>query len=675
MQVYFFWGNMNFKSQFNSKTISLILLATLIGPFNNCSKIKSGGQLDLTSLSPEQIETSLSVGKKLYTTNCASCHGQIELTGKAGVSAEAISVALSTIPQMSFLAGLTNEEIDLISLALKGPSQIVTVGEKTLYACDPNLTRTSTILKLSNREFSLALSNLLNDFSSNTTSPLSADTEFQNLIKALPTDLTLSKYTTQENSFLLSSGMVSGFFAATYRAAVLVSTAGTGLANYPNTSSCLGAATITQSCHQSFVKELSSRAFRRNLSTADANALAATIWNQTLAKADLLLETFATVASYPDFIYKDYSTGVDDATLARTVQISGVELANKLAFYLTGGPANLALRTLAASGGLENAATFKTEVDRLITSSAGQTNLKRLFRESYGYDVNADLQYNPAFLGTNSTTNLQSAMIQELDYFFTDEVISKKSRFQDLMTSKNSLVTNSALGQIYGVTANSTVGTTLPAERSGFLTRAAFLTKKSGYYTSPIKRGLHVMERVLCSTVGDPPANAPTTVSEAQVVGQLASTRTRYEGLTQQPNTTCVGCHSKVNPYGFAFEGFDSLGRKRTVESIFNTTTNQQLGSAQLNTVADVKINNSSGTTRVIDASDLVSGLATSDMAMMCLTKHLKTFDTRQAATSQDYCHMNESLNTLYGTSGNQGSVYDAIIAYVTSKEFRKWRY
>ena len=565
--------------------------------------------------------------------------------------------------------------LELSSLLLDSRLPIATDGSKGIFVCNPNNIRTNSILKLSNREFSITLSNLLNDFSDSPTSALSDDPVFKNLMNTLPNDIGLSQFAFEENSFLISPTIVSSLFEVTYRAAVLMSSANAGLLNYPNTANCLGNATITQACHQSLVRELAGRAFRRTVSAAESNLLASSIWNASLAKSELLIETFATIASYPDFIYKAYNTGIDDATLATAVNISGIEQANKLSYFLTGSPATSALRTIASSGGLDNPVIFKTEVDRMMTSNAGKANLQRLFREAYGYDVSSDLQYNANFLNGFSTLNLKEAMVQEMDYFFVDEIISKKSRFQDLMTSKNSLVSNSALGQIYGVTANASVGTTLTADRPGFLTRAAFLTKKSGFYTSPVKRGRYVLERVLCDTINDPPPNVPTMVSEVQNLNQLASTRSRYENLTQQPNTSCTACHSRMNPYGFALEGFDSLGRKRSVESIFNTATGQILGSVPVDTSTSIKLNTQGATTNVIDVRDVSLGLASSDMALMCFAKHLKSFDSRQPASAQDSCHMNDALNVLNGINGNQGTVYDAIIAYVSSKSFRTWKY
>lgn len=644
----------------------------LIFSFQNCSGSFDTKNLDELSNSTASL-TDYDKGVRLYATNCASCHGQISLSSKAGRPAALIAAAIASTPQMTSLANLSESEIDLIALALKGPGSTISDGVKTLFVCDPNQVPTSTILRLSNQQFGVALSALLDDFTASGGSALSNDSEYQTLLKGLPSDIAVLNSTQQANEFLISQKQIAVFFDATYRAATLMSTA-SGLANYPNTGGCLANATITQACHTNFVRELAGRAFRRALTTSEVTALESSLWNTSLTKADLILETFATIASYPDFIYRAYNTGAVNAGGANQLKISGLELANKLSFYITGAPADATLRSVASSGGLDTAATFNAQVDRLMASAAGQAQLQRLFKESYGYDAGSNLQYNSTFLNGASTQGLRDAMTAEMDFFFVDEVLNKKSTFKGLMTSQNSKVTASSLAQIYGVTASSSA-TTLPPERSGFLTRAAFLTKKAGNYASPVKRGRHVMERVLCDTLGDPPANAPTAVPEDQVMGLLQSTRTRYENLTMKSGTTCAVCHNVVNPYGFALEGFDSLGRLRMSENIYDAASNALLGTVPVDSSASVRLSSNGDLTPVTSGASLTSALGTSDKAIMCFAKHVKEFEIRQPAAAADNCQMNEVLNVMYGTDSNQGSIYDAIKAYVSSPSFKIWKY
>ena len=100
----------------SEKWLALLGLSVLllIG-FNNCSfeVIKNSENVsDLDQL----VE-----GQKLYSSNCATCHGAIEISTKRDRTASAISEAIHAQPAMRFLAGLTTYEIGLIELALKTP--------------------------------------------------------------------------------------------------------------------------------------------------------------------------------------------------------------------------------------------------------------------------------------------------------------------------------------------------------------------------------------------------------------------------------------------------------------------------------------------------------------------------------------------------------------------------
>jgi hypothetical protein len=100
----------------------------------------------------------------------------------------------------------------------------------------------------------------------------------------------------------------------------------------------------------------------------------------------------------------------------------------------------------------------------------------------------------------------------------------------------------------------------LPA-RGGILTHASFLAEHATSSEShPMKRGRVVYERVLCGSVPEPPANVPPPKPPA--VG--LTTRDRY---TEHAENACAtACHALIDPIGFAFEGFDAIGRHRSEE-------------------------------------------------------------------------------------------------------------
>lgn len=208
------------------------------------------------------------------------------------------------------------------------------------------------------------------------------------------------------------------------------------------------------------------------------------------------------------------------ATLANTLEITPHELATKISYLLTGSPPDSVLRGLANSGEITNPAVLSQQIDRLLATPRAREVMVRFFRESYGYDVFGNFAYPGFFLSGIDTNGLQSAMIDELDNFFASEIITQDTTFSQLMTSRRAQISNGSLAQIYGV---STGSVTLPGERAGFLNRAAMLTKRTGVRASPIKRGLVVLENVLCSSVGMPPPNAPTALPDLGT--QVLSTR------------------------------------------------------------------------------------------------------------------------------------------------------
>ena len=546
------------------------------------------------------------------------------------------------------------------------------IGSRAAFSCDPSQVALTPALKLTNREYRAALFGLLDGFSG-TGSPISLDSQLQSLSNNLSPDVvTAGRASFKEQAFLLNQLMVSGYFDMALRAGALLATA-PGLATYPNTAGCLGAATITQTCYQLFVRELTSRGFRATSSQASADALALRLWDSTLSKAELLQATFTTITQMPEFLYKVYDQGTVSPRGPRVLNLTAFELASKLSFFLAGKVPDSTLTNLAKSGQILDPVILSQQIDRLLLQPGAQEMIKRLFKETYGYDRFDRFEYSPDFLNGLDTTNLTNAMTDEMDQFFVDTVLTSNGTFENMMTSHQAKINNSSLAKIYGL-GSASGAVTLPADRAGFMSRAAFMARRSGNYTSPVKRGLAVLESVLCEKIGDPPPNAPTSVSEVQIINQYQTTRERYEHLTLIPGTSCIYCHSRINSLGFAFEGYDSIGRRRPQESIFSGVMGPVVTTLPINTRA-ISPDISSSPTTFIDAVDLTQQLATNDKAMMCFVKQLKTFESRLPTTVADSCQMNSSLAALYGTGTNQGTISQAIKNLILSSDFRTWSY
>jgi hypothetical protein len=104
----------------------------------------------------------------------------------------------------------------------------------------------------------------------------------------------------------------------------------------------------------------------------------------------------------------------------------------------------------------------------------------------------------------------------------------------------------------------------LPANshRGGLLGMAAVLAVSSyPYRTSPVLRGKWVLDSIL----GTPPPPPPSNVPALDEHGAQAKPQTIRERLAQhRANPACAGCHSRIDPLGFALENYDALGQWRT---------------------------------------------------------------------------------------------------------------
>lgn len=653
-------------------SVFALIAFPLVVAFQNCGryapmKADESSSLDQGSNAGSGGTTTdplLLEGKALYSQNCASCHGPIDTSAKRSRDASQITLALSSIPQMSAIH-LSDTQIAAIAQALSptasNPPPVTNAQNRQEFACTAGTMQKTPLAKLTNREYRTALFALLDGF----TTTLKTDANLVAQLNGLPTDIaTENRDTLKEQSFLVTAPISNALFNASYRAGELVAGATTGLQNYPNTNQCLAAATITQTCHQLFVRELASRAFRRPLSATESNAVAARFWDSTLAKADLLKSTFTAIAMMPDFLYKIYDQGTPIASGSTVLNLTANELATKMALFLTGAPPDATLKALADNGQILTDATISTQVDRMLALPGAKEMIRRMFRESYGYDVFDRLAYDATYSGNMNTTGLGDVMANELDNYFVEVVLNRSGSFLDVMTSKYTSATDARLGTIYGVSGT----TTLPDERSGFLNRAAMLTKRSGFAASPIKRGLSVIEHVLCQDIGLPPPNAPTSLPV--ITEEVITTRMRTARATEAAGTSCVGCHGRFNSLGYAFENFDSLGRYRTQEAIYSNST----------VIGNLPVDSSIGTAEITGTSISINGsramveqLGASDRAMMCFVKHLKRFEARIPADVSANCQMNQSLKTMYGDNVTQGSIVGAIKSMVLSPEFRRW--
>ncbi len=260
----------------------------------------------------------------------------------------------------------------------------------------------------------------------------------------------------------------------------------------------------------------------------------------------------------PSFLYRAELGG---AAAGGVVTLDGYERATALSYLAWGTTPDDALLDAAATGALDTPAGLSAQLERLLAdpraSGATEAFVSQWLDVGRLDSAPKDAAVYPAF-----DAGLRAAMREETRRFVDHVVRERHGTLGDLLTSRETFV-GGALGDLYGAPAGAVQPWTQDAVRAGLLTQASVLAVHGGPAgSSPIQRGKLVRERLLCQPLPPPPANVSV---KPPPVDPTKSTRERFaaHGAVEP----CLSCHRLMDPIGFAFEGFDGIGRARATEA------------------------------------------------------------------------------------------------------------
>jgi hypothetical protein len=175
--------------------------------------------------------------------------------------------------------------------------------------------------------------------------------------------------------------------------------------------------------------------------------------------------------------------------------------------------------------------------------------------------ITPDLRQFPDF-----DDNLRQAFRRETELLF-EEILREDRSVLGLLKSDHAYL-NGRLAKHYGIPG--VYGSHFrrvelgdDGIRGGLLRQGSVLTVTSyATRTSPVIRGKWVLENILGTPPPPPPANVPTL--KDNTISSSLSVRERL--AEHRANEACAGCHTLMDPVGFALENFDAVGRWRDTE-------------------------------------------------------------------------------------------------------------
>ena len=296
------------------------------------------------------------------------------------------------------------------------------------------------------------------------------------------------------------------------------------------------------------LRALAERAWRRGLTSAEAAALDRFPTRLMLVR----------ILTSPSFLYRS------EKARDTTGPVNDWELAARLSYFLWSSVPDDALRRTAAEGRLSDPDVLAGEARRLLASD----KVRRL-AEEFGCrwlhvaDVaTLDEKSERHFPGF---TAVRASMQEEVTRCFMDLFASNRPVL-DLLEADDSFL-DAALAAHYGMIAPAQpwqrVSGLRETGRGGLLGWGATLAKHAGASrTSAILRGTWVSEVLLGEKLPVPPKGVPVLPDEAP---PDLTERQLIERHSTDAN--CVGCHRRIDPYGFALEGFDAIGRRREADT------------------------------------------------------------------------------------------------------------
>ena len=394
-----------------------------------------------------------------------------------------------------------------------------------------------------------------------------------------------------------------------------------------------------------FIKTFGRRAFRRELTAAEVTTYTALYTkgsaftgSQTAFTKGAALVMTAMLQS-PHFLYRT-ELGDNGAPL------SGFEIAAKLSLWLWNTTPSDELLDSAGKGMLDSPEGAVAQAKTMLEATPALNAMREMHTQLYKISLLDTITKDKV---EGYSDGLKAEFTTAATSFF-DYIYSKNLGVKDILTTDVGFA-GPLMAKLYGLNVSGTgVSQVALSDRTGWYTQAPFLTQWAlNDQPDSIHRGVRINLDTLCVEMGPP----STVLPSVPALKENQTNRMRYESLT----TACgKPCHTVyINPVGFAFEDYDGIGRRRTIDNGQPIDTTGSYPFAV-------------GTQSFTGSKDLMQTIANGPEAHQCWSKKLASYALERDIVATERPTI-EALGAVSQASG--GSLKQVMLALVQNQAFR----
>jgi|GEM_PF-1503121 len=502
-----------------SFNVKIFVLLQLFGLWLSCIPVH--GQ----EIAPSFDNQLYLQGAKLYEVNCKKCHRDLSRSERKGAKLKDLEYALTAEPEMMDLWGkFKDREIQALAMALNSPFQAALLPPRTkadqyykeknpklyewarkYFPADAGELPAKRIFRLTRQQLEAEVKQLL------------PKVKVSGVATYIPKDPLQTNYEFAE-SLTLGPGNLKGL-AGWYNGMLAE------IRSNPQSVIVCSSPNYTESCLSQNAQELIQKFFRgderKNLSQRIIQFYLKSVGILGFgpATADLV----EVLLNSPQFLFRA-ETEVD-----ANGRLKDSQLLSSLTFTLgDSSPQGLGLDIQQAEKFTKDRKAISELVYQVLSTQQSREKLVRFFKAWLEVKDPSEFRISTAkFPEFNAEFSKKAT--QEVDQFLRQKLYQSSTSLKEIIP---------------------------------LLTLPAVIASHSGPdSTRLIKRGVFWVRKLMCMELAPPPPNIDTNIPP------LKSGTERQRVLNATSSKTCQSCHKVINPFGFALERYDTLGRVRDMEN------------------------------------------------------------------------------------------------------------